>query len=134
MGKKIITQSTGLEGAAFEEVLSKSRGAIAPSGITSEDYSSLSDAAQREYNTAVYDQEIERKKKYQLSLTEADKSNQKFEEDHPILSTMIVAIIMIYINSYLYVGHSYILQYISYEDGIQQIKFDELEEIGKVSE
>lgn len=32
---------------------------------------------------------------------------------HPILSTMIVAIIMIYINSYLYVGHSYILQYIS---------------------
>lgn len=32
---------------------------------------------------------------------------------HPILSTMIAAIIMIYINSYLYVGHSYILQYIS---------------------
>lgn len=32
---------------------------------------------------------------------------------HPILSTVIVAVIMIYINSYLYVGHSYILQYIS---------------------
>ena len=29
---------------------------------------------------------------------------------------------------------TYVLQYVSYEDGIQQIKVDELEEIGKISE
>ena len=28
----------------------------------------------------------------------------------------------------------YVIQYSSYEDGIQQIKVDELEEIGKISE
>lgn len=32
---------------------------------------------------------------------------------HPILSTALVALIMVYINSYLYIGHSYIIQYVS---------------------
>lgn len=32
---------------------------------------------------------------------------------HPILSTAFVALIMVYINSYLYIGHSYIIQYVS---------------------
>ena len=32
---------------------------------------------------------------------------------HPILSTIIVSLIMVYLNSYLYIGHTYILQYVS---------------------
>ena len=32
---------------------------------------------------------------------------------HPILSTALVALIMVYINSYLYIGHSSIIQYVS---------------------
>ena len=32
---------------------------------------------------------------------------------HPILSTVIVLLVMIYLNGYLYIAHSYILQYVS---------------------
>ena len=32
---------------------------------------------------------------------------------HPVLSTVIVLIVMIYLNGYLYIAHSYILQYVS---------------------
>lgn len=32
---------------------------------------------------------------------------------HPIISTIIVALLMFYLNSYLYIGHTYILNYVS---------------------
>lgn len=32
---------------------------------------------------------------------------------HPVLSTVIVLLVMIYLNGYLYIAHSYILQYVS---------------------
>lgn len=32
---------------------------------------------------------------------------------HPIISTIIVALLMVYLNSYLYIGHTYILNYVS---------------------
>lgn len=32
---------------------------------------------------------------------------------HPVLSTVIVLFVMIYLNGYLYIAHSYILQYVS---------------------
>ena len=31
---------------------------------------------------------------------------------HPVLSTVIVLLVMIYLNGYLYIAHSYILQYV----------------------
>ena len=33
---------------------------------------------------------------------------------HPIISTIIVALLMFYLNSYLYIGHTYILNYVSF--------------------
>lgn len=32
---------------------------------------------------------------------------------HPIISTIIVTLLMFYLNSYLYIGHTYILNYVS---------------------
>ena len=32
---------------------------------------------------------------------------------HPIISTIIVTLLMLYLNSYLYIGHTYILNYVS---------------------
>ena len=33
---------------------------------------------------------------------------------HPIISTIIVTLLMFYLNSYLYIGHTYILNYVSF--------------------
>lgn len=33
---------------------------------------------------------------------------------HPIISTIIVALLMFYLNNYLYIGHTYILNYVSF--------------------
>ena len=53
-----------------------------------------------------------------------------------IITSLIgqIGIIACFIGVIISAPLTNILQYISYEDGIQQIKFDELEEIGKVSE
>ena len=41
---------------------------------------------------------------------------------HPIISTIIVALLMFYLNSYLYIGHTYILNYVSFVESQMSTK------------
>lgn len=41
---------------------------------------------------------------------------------HPIISTIIVTLLMFYLNSYLYIGHTYILNYVSLVESQMSIK------------
>lgn len=42
---------------------------------------------------------------------------------HPIISTIIVTLLMFYLNSYLYIGHTYILNYVSLVESQCQQKY-----------
>ena len=46
----------------------------------------------------------------------------------------MIGYIACFIGLFISAPLTYVIQYISYEDGIQQIKVDELEEIGKPTE
>lgn len=41
---------------------------------------------------------------------------------HPIISTIIVTLLMFYLNSYLYIGHTYILNYVSFVESQMSTK------------